>query len=244
MTLFSKDKFVRIWNMMQDYDEIVRNLGYARKESNTRVWAWFMILTNFLTWIAVHKFGMLAFNETWVNNVSYMIVYVGSSISVIKFSGMVLLLAQRFQHLSILAKTNGPMASRWLLNSPVIDAKVRNKKTFNDLRRLSFTTIPLISLHLHPKDIEYLHNVLMMASERLNSLYSWPLLFYVGNLCLHIVSGLYFVLTRPTITGWNVHEWRIISCLLAWLSLFLGQLILLTFACDFAAYEASSKRSY
>lgn len=97
-----------------------------------------------------------------------------------------------------------------------------------------------ISFHIffHRKDIEYLHNVLMIASERLNDLYSWSLLLWLGNLCLHIVSGLYFIMTR--LMSWNIYEWRVISCLIAWLASFLGQLTLLTFTCDFTAFEASS----
>lgn len=124
MTLFTRGKFVRIWNGIQNYDEIVKNLGYSRSETRTCIWAWIILAINCLTWISVHKLGMFAFEETWINNVSYLVVYVGSCVSIMKFSGMVLLLGQRFHHLNVVAKKNSPLASRWLQTSSMVDSKV------------------------------------------------------------------------------------------------------------------------
>ena len=131
MTIFSREKFVKIWNVIQDYDTIVKNLGYARSEKTTSLWTWILLCSNVLIWVGVSKTGMNAFDEPWLSNVAYMIVYVGTSISVVKFAGMTMLLGQRFEHLNDMAKKSGPLASRWFLASPVVDSKVFNWQKSN-----------------------------------------------------------------------------------------------------------------
>ncbi|KAL6427847.1 hypothetical protein ACFW04_008351 [Cataglyphis niger] len=112
LAAFRRRSFIRIWNALQDYDEDVRQLGYPRKEKRTAIAAWFVTVIATIIWIAVNRTGMHAFDETWTNNMGYMIIYIGSSIAVYKFVAMAFFLGQRFRHLNMITIKNLPSASR------------------------------------------------------------------------------------------------------------------------------------
>lgn len=107
-TILTRSAFVRFWNALQDYDEKVRLLGYPRSESSTEIGVWVLLVSQAAIWVLVNQSGMYAFMETWVFNVSYMLLYIGSAVSVFKFFGLAEFMGQRFSQLNRMAKENLP----------------------------------------------------------------------------------------------------------------------------------------
>jgi len=77
----------------------------------------------------------------------------------------------------------------------------------------------------------------MIAAENLESLYSVSLLLWLGNLSLHAVSNMYFIIEWMIVKKWDEYTWPLVSCLFVWLLAFLFQLFLLHIACDFASSQ-------
>ncbi|KAG7208265.1 hypothetical protein KM043_014511 [Ampulex compressa] len=206
----TRKTFAKIWNSIQDYDVRVDQLGYACKEMKTGIVAWLLLLLNTVIWVTVNKSGMYAFLEKWSYNVGYMCVYIGTSVSVYKFVGMAFFLGQRFGHLNRLA-----------------------------LRNLPPITGPIAPVVVDKREIQNLHNDLMIAAESLGSLYSWSLLFWLGNLSMHSVSNMYFVIDRTLLTSWEYITWPLTFCLCSWLMVFVSQLLVIHIACHFASTQAN-----
>ncbi|KAF7989426.1 hypothetical protein HCN44_008100 [Aphidius gifuensis] len=194
MTLLTIKKFTKIYNMIQSYDEIINSMGYINNEKKTGILVWLIISFNIVIWLAINQAGMNAFDQSFVDNLIYMIIYVGSSVSVTKFSLIAWVLSTRFAHLNFIANEN------------IIDGIF----------------------------IERLYDVLMTSGEQLEFIYSWSLILWLGNLTLHIVSDLYFL--SDGILEVNI-SYSLMSCLLAWLSTFIWQIILLNWACHTASHE-------
>lgn len=102
--------------------------------------------------------------------------------------------------------------------------------------RVKFVVSYDSSIYLQ-KTILSLHNDLMIAGENLESLYSWSLLLWLSNLCLHIVSNIYFIIKWMIVKHRDVEAWPLVSCLSCWLLAFFFQLLLLHIACDFASSQ-------
>ncbi|KYN09541.1 hypothetical protein ALC57_18328, partial [Trachymyrmex cornetzi] len=111
LTAFTRRSFTRIWNALQDFDENMRRLGYARKETRTAIVAWFLVIMTTIIWMAINRIGMYAFLETWTSNMKYMIPYIGTSIAIYKFVAITIFLGQRFDHLNSVAIQNLPSTS-------------------------------------------------------------------------------------------------------------------------------------
>ncbi|XP_066586800.1 putative gustatory receptor 2a isoform X2 [Prorops nasuta] len=213
-TITYRQRFVRIWNILQDFDENVRQLGYPGSEKNTKIWAWAIVAFHTLIWTLVNRMGMYAFGEKWIYNFSYMLIYLATFVSVYKFVGMVLLLGQRFKHLNSIAERNIPPR--------IVD---------NEAASI-----------LGIKTIENLHNDLMIAGEELALLYSWCLIFWLGNLSIHTVSNIFFIIDWLMPQAWENVTWSLIFCLNIWLVAFVSQLIALNFSCDYASTAANAIR--
>ncbi|XP_020288308.1 uncharacterized protein LOC109856935 [Pseudomyrmex gracilis] len=211
LVMLTRRKFVSTWNALQDYDESVRQLGYPRKETRTAIVAWMLAIVITIIWVVVNRSGMYAFFETWSYNMGYLLPYVGTSIALYKFVGMAFFLGQRFHHLNTIAMKTLPPAST---------------------KSKSATT-------LSRKTILSLHNDLMIAAENFESLYSWSLLLWLANLCLHAVSNIYFIITWLLIQSWKDIFLPLIYCLGTWLVSFIYQLLLLSAACDYASSQAN-----
>lgn len=126
VALLSREKFAKIFNTIQEYDEVVKEFGYTRNEKKTCFWSWLILIVSVVIWSSVSLFGIKAFDQSWDENLTYMSIYVGTSVSVIKFSGVTMLLGQRFDHLNRIAKKSSRSASRrWLVN-PVVEPTVNN----------------------------------------------------------------------------------------------------------------------
>ncbi|XP_032666717.1 putative gustatory receptor 2a [Odontomachus brunneus] len=214
LTIFTRRSFTRIWNALQDYDEDVRQLGYPRKEMRTAIAGWILTIVTATVWTILSFFGMYAFRETWSFNVGYMLPYIGTSIAVYKFVGMAYFLGQRFHHLNAIARKNLPSPSP------------RERTT-----------------RVSRKTIQSLHNDLMLTAEDLESLYSWSLLFWLGNLGLHIVTNVYFIINWIRVTIWEMAIWPLTRCICTWLLAFFIQLLLLHIVCDFASSQANNMGS-
>ncbi|XP_029157460.1 uncharacterized protein LOC114929910 [Nylanderia fulva] len=210
LVAFTRRRFTKTWNALQDYDEDVRQLGYPRKETQTKVVAWIITIVMTIIWIIVNRIGMYAFLEAWTSNVQYLLLYIGTSVAVYKFVAMTFFLGQRFHHLNTMALKNLPSTSANKINMSTI----------------SQTTI--LSLH----------DDLMIAAENLESIYSWSLLFWLANLCLHTVSNVYFIIVwmimRP-----NETQIALVWCLSAWVLAYLSQLLLLHIACHYTSSQAN-----
>ncbi|KAI4501177.1 hypothetical protein M0802_003550 [Mischocyttarus mexicanus] len=209
ITVTTRNKFVQIWNNIQDYDDAVRLLGYPQKEIKTKICCWFFIFLNIFLWTSVNQSGMYAFNETWFSNITYMSVYFGSCLAVYKFIGMTFLLGQRFHHLNQLTK------------------KYIFSKRYN--------TQPM---KIDVKTIQAWHNELMIAGENLNALYTWAILLWLANLSVHGVSDLYFIIDR-ILNSWDDIHWPSIACLGSWSLAALSQLLILHISCDYASTQSN-----
>ncbi|XP_015435782.1 PREDICTED: gustatory receptor 68a-like [Dufourea novaeangliae] len=208
--VFRREKFVRIWNALEDYDERIARLGYPRDETRTGIAAWALLIDQTVIWILVNQSGMYAFMETWFFNVSYMCTYVGTAVSVYKFVGMVSFVGQRFHQLNRITRDNLP-------------ARVGYKSTT-----------------LSRKTIQELHEELMSIAEGLGSLYSWSLLFWLGNLSVHSVSNLYFICDWMIVTLRTDIAFPLIVNMSIWLIGFITQLLMVNICCDYAITEANS----
>ncbi|KAI4483268.1 hypothetical protein M0804_008323 [Polistes exclamans] len=209
ITATSRNKFVQIWNNMQDYDDAVRLLGYPQKEIKTKIGCWMIILMNILLWTLVNQSGMYAFNETWFSNVTYMSVYFGSCLAVYKFIGMTFLLGQRFHHLNQLTKK-------------YISSKRCNSQP----------------IKIDIKTIQAWHNELMIDGENLNALFTWAILLWLANLSIHSVSDLYFIIDR-ILNTWDDLHFPSVACLGSWFLAITSQLLILHISCDYASTQSS-----
>ncbi|XP_063972643.1 uncharacterized protein LOC135160245 [Diachasmimorpha longicaudata] len=208
VALYYRSEFTKIWNSIQDHDDRIRELGYKKNERKTTIFVWTSLVLSFVTCISINRLGMRAFIQSWWDNISYLLPYIGTSVSVVKFSGILLLLGDRFYQLNEIAKENIPVKPRWMNIVPVVNAR----------------------------NVEHLHDNLMVLGEKLESMYSWSLMAWVINLSFHLVFNLYFIIDwilKPEVI------WAPVFCLLSWTVAFAGQLILLHYACDYASQEAS-----
>lgn len=194
ITLLTIKKFTKVFNMIQSFDEIIDSMGYINNEKKTGILVWLIISLNILIWLAVNQAGMIAFDQSFIDNLTYMIIYVGSAVSVTKFSLIAWVLSTRFAHLNYIANENS------------IDGIF----------------------------IERLYDILMTSGEQLELIYSWSLILWLGNLTLHIISDFYFVIDG--ILEVNM-SYSLMSCLLAWLTTFIWQIVLLNWACHIASYQ-------
>lgn len=126
-TILARSAFVSFWDALQDYDEKVRLLGYPRNESSTEIGVWILLVSQGVIWILVNQSGMYAFMETWMFNVNYMLLYIGSAVSVFKFFGLAMFVGQRFSQLNRMAKENLP--ARVGYKSTTLSKKVRRCST-------------------------------------------------------------------------------------------------------------------
>lgn len=122
--MFTRRSFTKTWNALQDYDDSVRQLGFPRKETQTAIYAWILTILITTVWVIVNRSGMYAFFEPWMENMAYLIGYIGTSIAVVKFSGMAFFLGQRFHHLNTIAMRNLPSISATGKEKTVISRKV------------------------------------------------------------------------------------------------------------------------
>ncbi|XP_023246049.1 uncharacterized protein LOC111643102 [Copidosoma floridanum] len=98
LSMFNRRKFVGVWNTLQNVDErfpVACSLGLRK----TKFVMWTMITLSTSVWLCVSQAGIQAFAEPYLRNVSYLIAYVGSYMSVLKFCGMVYLFNRRFNYL-------------------------------------------------------------------------------------------------------------------------------------------------
>lgn len=160
---------------------------------------------------------MIAFNEPLIENIIYLILYAGSSVSVTKFSGIVMMLSQRLHHLNEIALKNIPVG--------------KQKK------KLIFCPGPVIDVTL----IQRLYDDLLAAGEKLDEIYTWLMMGWIGNLFLHTVSDMYFVIFW-ILTAQNY--FFLINCLLAWLTSSFWQLFLINSACHSASVEVFILKLY
>lgn len=161
-----RKKLTEIWCVLQDYDESVEDIGHARNEKTTFIWVWSVIIFSFLGWLTINQLGVAASGDSSIKTLSYVIIYVGFFVSVTKFSGIAMLLGQRFRHLNEITKKCMQDESIWLYVEPSLDSSM----------------------------IERLHNNLMTAGENLESMYSWSMIIWLENLIALAVHYLYGLL--------------------------------------------------
>lgn len=119
----TRNQFVIIWNIIQDFDYKTNNLGFFQNEKKTKFYSWIILIGSFLIWLYINQTGMYAFMETFVQNFSYMYGYIGTGFSVFKFSGIVAILGQRFKHLNKITNDSSSSESTCASSSKV-DQKV------------------------------------------------------------------------------------------------------------------------
>ncbi|CAL7947956.1 unnamed protein product [Xylocopa violacea] len=209
-TMSTRGTFTRIWNELQNLNEKLGQLGYPQNETKTVIAVWCLLISQTIIWTLVNQSGMYAFGETWPFNVGYMLLYIGTAASVFKFFGMVSFLGQRFHQLNRIARENLPPRLGY-------KSSTASRKTIQDL-----------------------YNELMLSSEAFGALYSWSLLFWLGNLSMHSVSNLYFIIDRTLLTPWSKTTYPLIFNMWSWLIAFATQLLAIHVSCDYAITEANS----
>ncbi|CAG5090461.1 Similar to gustatory receptor 56, partial [Cotesia congregata] len=205
--MVTRKQIAWIWNKIQDYDQAMRDLGHARTEKKACMLAWFIIGFNIVLWAVINNLGMTAFDESFLYNASYLIVYVGAATAVTKFSGLVLILGQRFKQLNEIAKSN-VYKTRWIHADPIIDDKL----------------------------VDFLHSELTTIGNKLNYVYRWSLILWLGNLSFHSVCCSYFVM--DWVLQGNIYP-DLINCLLAWFASTVTQLFLIDYSCHYTSSEAN-----
>ncbi|XP_046738291.1 uncharacterized protein LOC124406758 [Diprion similis] len=212
-SLWTRKELAEVTNIMKQFDTRMRYLGYPLKERSVKVWVFFTFVFSFIAWAVIVGTGIIAFHESFVENMIYILGYVTNSFSTIKFSGIVLLLGQRFRHLNEVAQ--------------------RSKDS---------STLPTQKyLGVDFRVIHQLHNSLMNASESLSRQYSWPLLAWLINLCGHSVANLYFLIDWLVSTTDTVDtRWSLVACIAWWVVVFGSQLLLLHITCHYTSSEANS----
>lgn len=87
--------------------------------------------------------------------------------------------------------------------------------------------------------VEKLYQRLLLIGEKFGDLHSWPLIIWLSNLCLHCVSGLYFLMSLAinAVSGKGNTSLEAALCLFIWIVAFLAQIILLQFSCEFTAHQ-------
>lgn len=123
MTILSRNQFVIIWNIIQDFDYETNNLGFPQTDRKTKLYGWITLIISFSIWLYINQTGMYAFMEPTVQNVSYMYGYIGTTFSVFKFSGVAAILGERFKHLNKIASHSSSNKSVCVVSSK-IDQKV------------------------------------------------------------------------------------------------------------------------
>ncbi|XP_003708225.2 uncharacterized protein LOC100881072 [Megachile rotundata] len=209
-TIVTRKSFIRIWNDLQNFDEKLNQLGYPRNETKTEIVCWVLLISQTIVWIVVNQSGMYAFDETWSFNISYMTIYIGTAVSVYKFFAMVTFLGQRFHQLNEIARENLPPQVGY-------HSSIVSRKTIQDL-----------------------HGELMLYGEALDSLYTWPLLFWLINLSVHSVSSLYFFIDWMILSPWTNSTWLLLFNVWSWLLVFMIQLLVLHIGCDYTTTQANS----
>ncbi|XP_033228981.1 uncharacterized protein LOC117180598 [Belonocnema kinseyi] len=202
-----RKQFLEIWNIIQDFDHEIRQLGFPLSNKKTKFWVWVILIVHSLYWLLINQTGMYAFSESFLKNIGYMFLYIGTCISLIKFSGMATIIGLRFKHLN-------KIVGRW---SP-------------DKRR----RIP--ESQFNAKMAVKLQDDLMLASEKLNSLCYWSLLLWLFNLCIHAVSGTYLFF-QFMIHDLDHMGISVCICLIGWLLSYNIQLVILSSACHFVSTE-------
>ncbi|XP_046415193.1 putative gustatory receptor 28a [Neodiprion virginianus] len=211
-SLWTRKQLVEVTNIMKQFDTRMRYLGYPLEERYVKVWVFFTFVFSFIAWAVIVETGIVAFRETFIENMIYILGYVTNSFSTIKFSGIVLLLGQRFRHLNEVAQRSKD-SSMPVQKYPAVDFRV----------------------------IHQLHNSLMNASESLSSQYSWPLLAWLISLCGHSVANLYFLIDWLVSTTESVNtRWSLVACIAWWVVVFGSQLLLLHIACHYTSSEANN----
>lgn len=230
IAMWTRNEFIKIWNVIQDFDCETNRLGFPQTDNKTKFWLWVILIINILNWLWINQTGMYAFSESLVQNFSYMFVYIGTCYSVFKFSGMAIVIGQRFKYLNRIARKCSPNEKICTVKSKV-DPKVI---------KFFFIQLQILIIFFFFKMIEKLRDDLMLASEKLNSLHYWSLLLWLLNLSIHAVSGMYFFIDW-LIKDIGSTDRSLYYCLVGWLFVHLMQLVLLHSSCDFASTEVHIK---
>ncbi|XP_058803414.1 uncharacterized protein LOC131671187 isoform X2 [Phymastichus coffea] len=214
LTVGRRRQFARVWNGIQDFDESFQlgrdGLG-GRLLRLSRLWVWLSLVASAGVWTAINQLGMHAFDESYLQNVGYMLTYVGTYIATLKFVGMVFLLGQRFAYLNRL------LAAQCLVRPAGLPPTQRN--------------------HALAKKVETWYNNLLSTSEMLSELYSWSLFLFLLNLFCHAVSNMYFFTIWTIIDPSYLKNLKVVLCLFTWLVVYLLQLLLLHVSCHFTSVE-------
>ena len=133
ITMLTRNKFVKVWNIIQDFDNQTSDLGFPQTNEKTKFWVWIAVILNSLTWLWINQTGMYAFEESFFVNFSYMFMYVGTCYSVIKFSGMIIIIGQRFKHLNKIVGICSPDGRNFIVNSK-LETKVLCNKQKNNIK--------------------------------------------------------------------------------------------------------------
>lgn len=127
VAMCTRESVVQVWTMIQDFDYHTNILGFPQMESGTKFRVWSIISINTLLWLWINQAGMMAFSETWLQNVSYLMLYISTCVSVYQYSGLVIIIGSRFKHLNKIAETCSPNERGWH-HLPKIESKVMSSK--------------------------------------------------------------------------------------------------------------------
>lgn len=112
LDMSTRNQFLEIWNIIQDFDHEISQLGFPLSNKKTKFWVWVVLIVHSLYWLLINQTGMYAFSESFLKNIGYMFLYIGTCISLIKFSGMATVIGLRFKHLNKITGKWSPDKSR------------------------------------------------------------------------------------------------------------------------------------
>ncbi|KAJ8664846.1 hypothetical protein QAD02_006508 [Eretmocerus hayati] len=172
-SIIKRKKFVTLWNNIISFDESF-GLGKATnpnevakgkppihrqqmRQAKNYLWCWIFI--GACGWMSVNCNGMIAFEEHYVQNMSYMIVYIGHFAAVSKFCGLVSLLGQRFAYLNQLVRQQSDEIHK--SNSIIMIKKIET--SFQQLMDMSRSLNDMYSFELFFLFTNLLYHVLTNA---------------------------------------------------------------------------------
>lgn len=128
VAMCTRERIAQVWSMIQDFDYDTNIMGFPQMERGTKFRTWSIIMLNTVLWVWISQAGMLAFSETWLQNASYLMIYIATCVSVYEYSGIVIILGTRFKHLNKIAVTCSPNQNGWS-RLPKIESKVQSSKS-------------------------------------------------------------------------------------------------------------------
>ncbi|KAJ8664845.1 hypothetical protein QAD02_006507 [Eretmocerus hayati] len=206
--IINRKKFVIVWNGIMSFDEsfelgkVTNPIGvtkekppiYREEMRQAKNYLWCCIFVGVFGWTIVNQWGMVAFNERYLQNMSYMIVYVVHFAAVSKFCGLIFLLGQRFAHLNQRVRQQTKMKAH--RNTKGLMKRIET--SYNELMDVTYllNDIYSLSLFLFHANLAYhiISNSYFILAQLIYAIHDWYLavfliqMFWMIMFCIQLFA--------------------------------------------------------